>query len=95
MDITDQQLKPCKCGYEVPPLPPSHRAAPVLCTNQRPVLFSLFCLRVYAPLQICVWCWHHIIDMAEKEDTEGRCPACRTRYDKDRIVKMAAATCDR
>uniref|UniRef100_A0A0E0J5R4 RING-type domain-containing protein n=1 Tax=Oryza nivara TaxID=4536 RepID=A0A0E0J5R4_ORYNI len=59
MDITDQQLKPCKCGYE-----------------------------------ICVWCWHHIIDMAEKEDTEGRCPACRTRYDKDRIVKMAA-TCDR
>uniref|UniRef100_A0A0D9XVY1 RING-type domain-containing protein n=1 Tax=Leersia perrieri TaxID=77586 RepID=A0A0D9XVY1_9ORYZ len=59
MDITDQQLKPCKCGYE-----------------------------------ICVWCWHHIMDMAEKEDTEGRCPACRTRYDKDRIVKMAA-TCDR
>ncbi|KQJ92684.1 hypothetical protein BRADI_4g45240v3 [Brachypodium distachyon] len=59
MDITDQQLKPCKCGYE-----------------------------------ICVWCWHHIIDMAEKEDTEGRCPACRTRYDKDRIVKMAA-TCER
>jgi len=59
MDITDQQLKPCKCGYD-----------------------------------ICVWCWHHIIDMAEKEETEGRCPACRTRYDKDRIVKMAA-TCDR
>ncbi|KAK8451516.1 hypothetical protein SEVIR_6G225500v4 [Setaria viridis] len=59
MDITDQQLKPCKCGYD-----------------------------------ICVWCWHHIIDMAEKEETEGRCPACRTRYDKDRIVKMTA-TCER
>ncbi|ONM41911.1 RNA binding (RRM/RBD/RNP motifs) family protein [Zea mays] len=59
MDITDQQLKPCKCGYD-----------------------------------ICVWCWHHIIDMAEKEETVGRCPACRTCYDKDRIVKMAA-TCDR
>ncbi|RLM60213.1 putative GPI-anchored protein PB15E9.01c [Panicum miliaceum] len=59
MDITDQQLKPCKCGYD-----------------------------------ICVWCWHHIIDMAEKEETEGRCPACRTPYDKDRIVKMAA-TCNR
>ncbi|XP_062203694.1 uncharacterized protein LOC133905908 [Phragmites australis] len=59
MDITDQQLKPCKCGYD-----------------------------------ICVWCWHHIIDMAEKEETEGRCPACRTRYDKDRIVKMSA-TCER
>ncbi|XP_039816663.1 uncharacterized protein LOC120679197 isoform X2 [Panicum virgatum] len=59
MDITDQQLKPCKCGYD-----------------------------------ICVWCWHHIIDMAEKEETEGRCPACRTPYDRDRIVKMAA-TCER
>ncbi|KAK8451523.1 hypothetical protein SEVIR_6G225600v4 [Setaria viridis] len=59
MDITDQQLKPCKCGYD-----------------------------------ICVWCWHHIIDMAEKEETEGRCPACRTPYDKDRIVKMAA-NCER
>ncbi|XP_062181951.1 uncharacterized protein LOC133886231 isoform X2 [Phragmites australis] len=59
MDITDQQLKPCKCGYD-----------------------------------ICVWCWHHIIDMAEKEETEGRCPACRTPYDKDRIGKMAT-TCER
>ena len=44
--------------------------------------------------QICVWCWHHIIDMAEKEDSEGRCPACRTPYDKERIVGMAA-TCER
>ncbi|KAK3137572.1 hypothetical protein QOZ80_5BG0454130 [Eleusine coracana subsp. coracana] len=59
MDITDQQLKPCKCGYD-----------------------------------ICVWCWHHIIDMAEKDETEGRCPACRTPYDKERIVNMAA-TCER
>ncbi|ONL94825.1 RNA binding (RRM/RBD/RNP motifs) family protein [Zea mays] len=48
----------------------------------------------YLTPQICVWCWHHIIDMAEKEETKGRCPACRTRYDKDMIVKMAA-TCDR
>lgn len=55
MDLTDQQLKPCKCGYE-----------------------------------ICVWCWHHIMDMAEKDGAEGRCPACRTPYDKDRIVATAA-----
>ncbi|KAL7613030.1 hypothetical protein Lser_V15G08671 [Lactuca serriola] len=55
MDWTDQQLKPCKCGYEV-----------------------------------CVWCWHHIMDMAEKDATEGRCPACRTPYDKDRIVGLEA-----
>ncbi|XP_012082267.1 uncharacterized protein LOC105642163 isoform X2 [Jatropha curcas] len=55
MDLTDQQLKPCKCGYE-----------------------------------ICVWCWNHIMEMAEKDNTEGRCPACRTAYDKERIVGMAA-----
>ncbi|CAN4101726.1 unnamed protein product [Withania somnifera] len=59
MDLTDQQLKPCKCGYE-----------------------------------ICVWCWHHIMDMAEKENTEGRCPACRFPYNKEKIVGMAAK-CDK
>lgn len=91
MDITDQQLKPCKCGYEVL----SSSVTPTLpCLRNNQDALSFFCLCIYATLQICVWCWHHIIDMAEKEDTEGRCPACRTRYDKDRIVKMAA-TCDR
>ncbi|XP_030524273.1 uncharacterized protein LOC115736626 isoform X2 [Rhodamnia argentea] len=59
MDLTDQQLKPCKCGYE-----------------------------------LCVWCWHHIMEMAEKVDTEGRCPACRAPYDKEKIVGMAAS-CER
>ncbi|KAL3649775.1 hypothetical protein CASFOL_006178 [Castilleja foliolosa] len=38
--------------------------------------------------QICVWCWHHIIDMAEKDQMEGRCPACRTIYEKEKIVAM-------
>ncbi|XP_020547264.1 uncharacterized protein LOC105180209 isoform X2 [Sesamum indicum] len=55
MDWTDQQFKPCKCGY-----------------------------------QVCVWCWHHIIDMAEKDGTEGRCPACRAIYEKDKVVAMQA-----
>ncbi|KAL9241043.1 hypothetical protein vseg_015202 [Gypsophila vaccaria] len=55
MDLTDQQLKACRCGYEV-----------------------------------CVWCWNHILEMAEKDGTEGRCPACRTPYDKEKIVGMAA-----
>ncbi|CAH9107384.1 unnamed protein product [Cuscuta epithymum] len=54
MDLTDQQLKPCKCGYE-----------------------------------ICIWCWHHIMDMAEKDESEGRCPACRTPYNKEKIVGTA------
>ncbi|KAJ0765335.1 putative transcription factor C2H2 family [Helianthus annuus] len=59
MDLTDQQLRPCKCGYD-----------------------------------ICVWCWHHIMDMAEKDDTEGRCPACRTPYNKEKIVGTASK-CER
>ncbi|KAJ0084960.1 hypothetical protein Patl1_30795 [Pistacia atlantica] len=44
--------------------------------------------------KICVWCWHHIMDMAEKDETEGRCPACRLPYDKEKIVGMAAK-CER
>ncbi|PWA60987.1 Nucleotide-binding, alpha-beta plait [Artemisia annua] len=59
MDLTDQQLKPCRCGYD-----------------------------------ICVWCWHHIMDMAEKDNTEGRCPACRTPYNKEKIVGTASK-CER
>jgi len=93
MDITDQQLKPCKCGYDVclPIILLSYQLAARLCLRYAPSSSNNNCRFT---LQICVWCWHHIIDMAEKEETEGRCPACRTRYDKDRIVKMAA-TCDR
>lgn len=30
------------------------------------------------------------MEMAQKDETEGRCPACRSPYDKDRIVAMAA-----
>lgn len=28
------------------------------------------------------------MDMAEKDQSEGRCPACRTPYDKEKIVGM-------
>lgn len=34
------------------------------------------------------------MEMAEKDNTEGRCPACRSFYDKERIVGMAA-NCER
>ncbi|KAH6803991.1 RNA binding family protein [Perilla frutescens var. frutescens] len=44
--------------------------------------------------QVCVWCWHHIIDMAEKDEAEGRCPACRTIYEKEKIVAMQT-NCER
>ncbi|WCJ34591.1 RNA binding (RRM/RBD/RNP motifs) family protein [Euphorbia peplus] len=59
MDLTDQQLKPCSCGYE-----------------------------------ICVWCWNHIMEMADMDNSKGRCPACRSPYDKEKIVGMAA-NCER
>jgi hypothetical protein len=32
--------------------------------------------------------------MAEKDQIEGRCPACRTPYDKEKIVGMTV-NCDR
>ncbi|CAN4106955.1 unnamed protein product [Withania somnifera] len=28
------------------------------------------------------------MDMAEKDESEGRCPACRTTYEKERVVRM-------
>lgn len=34
------------------------------------------------------------MEMAEKDGTEGRCPACRTPYDKEKIVGMAT-DCER
>lgn len=34
------------------------------------------------------------MEMAEKDGTEGRCPACRTPYDRERIV-ATTVTCDR
>lgn len=30
------------------------------------------------------------MDMAEKDETEGRCPACRTPYNKEKIVGTTA-----
>lgn len=44
----------------------------------------------HLPSQVCVWCWHHIMEMAEKDGKEGRCPVCRTTYDKEKIVGVAA-----
>ncbi|KAG5557463.1 hypothetical protein RHGRI_007640 [Rhododendron griersonianum] len=88
MDWTDQQLKPCKCGYEgknmVNVMEQGRHMFKVVDCNILPHI------RRYAYLQVCVWCWHHIMEMAEKDETEGRCPACRTPYDKERVVGMEA-----
>lgn len=130
MDLTDQQLKPCKCGYEVRmPADQETRGNWVLIFRHMFVFWWIYAIEfatmsredvhiqikfwnwgIWFPFyefletefhvwkslwplscpQICVWCWHQINDMAEKEETEGRCPACRTPYDKERIVRMAA-----
>ena len=34
------------------------------------------------------------MDMAEKDEAEGRCPACRTPYNKEKNVGMEA-NCER
>ncbi|KAJ0577638.1 putative CCR4-NOT transcription complex subunit 4 [Helianthus annuus] len=34
------------------------------------------------------------MDMAEKDDAEGRCPSCRTPYNKEKIVGVASK-CER
>ncbi|KAL4573008.1 hypothetical protein LXL04_019801 [Taraxacum kok-saghyz] len=86
MDWTDQQLNPWKCGYEVWIF--TYGTVSIL---HYFIYLVLACLitsfdPLAQPMQVCVWCWHHIMDMAEKDVTEGRCPACRTPYDKDRIV---------
>lgn len=52
MDLTDKELQPCICGYEV-----------------------------------CLWCWHFIIQKAAKDGRDARCPACHSPYDKEKILK--------
>lgn len=37
--------------------------------------------------QICVWCWHRILNEA---NSGGCCLACRSPYDEEKIVGMAA-----
>ncbi|KAL5670878.1 hypothetical protein ACJX0J_015184, partial [Zea mays] len=34
---------------------------------------------------ICLWCWHRIID-----ESGGRCPGCRSVYNKDKILETSA-----
>ncbi|MCO5614460.1 hypothetical protein L7F22_068742 [Adiantum nelumboides] len=44
--------------------------------------------------KICVWRCDHSMELAEKNSTEGLCPACKTPYDKEGIV-LTAVHCDR
>lgn len=41
--------------------------------------------------EICLWCWHHIMEMDQKDECGGRCPGCRSIYNKDRILETSTS----
>uniref|UniRef100_A0ACD5VCH0 Uncharacterized protein n=1 Tax=Avena sativa TaxID=4498 RepID=A0ACD5VCH0_AVESA len=41
--------------------------------------------------EICLWCWHHIMEMDRKDECGGRCPGCRSIYNKDRILQTSTS----
>ena len=47
---------------------------------------------VFFPLvpsfQLCILCYHRIVEESEKERTGAKCPACRALYDRDRIDNL-------
>lgn len=36
--------------------------------------------------KMCLWCWNQLMETASRESLPGRCPNCRTEYDKDKIT---------
>lgn len=36
--------------------------------------------------RMCLWCWNQLMETAGKEGLPGRCPNCRTEYDKEKIT---------
>ncbi len=36
--------------------------------------------------QMCLWCYHHILEEAAKESLSARCPNCRSVYDQEKIT---------
>ena len=36
--------------------------------------------------QMCLWCYHHILEEAGKESLSARCPNCRSVYDQEKIT---------
>lgn len=35
--------------------------------------------------QMCLWCYHHILEEAAKASLAARCPNCRSEYDEEKI----------
>ncbi|WIA09608.1 hypothetical protein OEZ85_009000 [Tetradesmus obliquus] len=36
--------------------------------------------------KMCLWCWNQLMETASREALPGRCPNCRTEYDKEKIT---------
>jgi hypothetical protein len=36
--------------------------------------------------KMCLWCWNQLMETAGKENLPGKCPNCRTEYDKEKIT---------
>lgn len=58
MDLTDQQLKPCKCGYEVRSLLCKNHSTSIACKSDTPLehqgTYCLICFRnLYIIIQPC------------------------------------------
>ncbi|KAL0370047.1 UNVERIFIED_CONTAM: CCR4-NOT transcription complex subunit [Sesamum angustifolium] len=80
MDLTDQQLKPCKCGYE-------HWTSSLWLSHE------IFTRHDIINLHLCLVLASHY-GYGREDETEGRCPACRTPYNKEKIVGTTAS-CER
>ena len=35
--------------------------------------------------RMCLWCWHQIMETAAKENQTGKCPNCRSPYEKGKV----------
>ncbi len=36
--------------------------------------------------QPCLWCFHQILETAANDSLPGRCPNCRSEYDKNKVT---------
>jgi hypothetical protein len=68
MDETDIAFWPCRCGYQVSDFD----------------AIDLYVFSSASPSQICLWCYHNII-----EKLNAKCPACRQPYDQQNAQAIA------
>ena len=72
-------------GGAAPPPAAAPRAARAACP---PAHSPAHCaaLRARRADHMCLWCYHHILEEAGKENVPARCPNCRSEYDQEKIT---------